>query len=249
MRYGVCKISIAPLRLETSDSSEMVSQVLYGELFKITDSRKNWLQIRLHHDNYEGWIDIKQVKEVSESEYNLLISESPVYTTELTSPVAHSDKSLSILTIGAQISSSEMLNDLYFHSIRNKHQSKSSIVEESLKLLNAPYLWGGRTPFGIDCSGFTQLMYRLAGVQIMRDASQQASQGEALSFVEESSPGDLAFFDNKEGLITHVGIIMEDNHIIHAHGRVRIDRLDQTGIYNASENYHSHKLRVIKRIF
>ena len=114
--------------------------------------------------------------------------------------------------------------------------------------LNAPYLWGGKTPFGIDCSGFTQMVYRLNGFKLMRDAYEQATQGNALSFIEESSPGDLAFFDNKEGNITHVGIIMENNHIIHAHGKVRIDRLDQTGIYNVDLRTHSHKLRVIKSI-
>ena len=114
--------------------------------------------------------------------------------------------------------------------------------------LNSPYLWGGKTPFGIDCSGMVQMVYRLNGYQIQRDASQQAMEGEALSFIEESEPGDLAFFDNEEGRIIHVGIIMEDNHIIHAHGKVRIDRLDHLGIYNVDTKRHTHKLRVIKKI-
>ena len=114
--------------------------------------------------------------------------------------------------------------------------------------LNAPYLWGGKTPFGVDCSGFTQMVYKLNGYKLMRDASQQSKQGEALSFIEESEPGDLAFFDNEEGNIIHVGIIMDDNYIIHASGKVRIDRLDHLGIYNAEINKHTHKLRVIKKI-
>jgi hypothetical protein len=249
MRYGICKISIAPLRLETSDSSEMVSQALYGELFKILDHRKNWLYIRLHHDLYEGWIDDKQVLELDVTVYDSLTSQSTVYSSQLTSPVAHKDKSLSTLTIGAQVSSCDILSDTYIDKTNPTSKRKYQVVDEALQLINAPYLWGGRTPFGIDCSGFTQLIYRLCGEQLKRDASQQAAQGEALSFIEESSPGDLAFFDNREGLITHVGIIMEDHHIIHAHGKVRIDRLDQTGIYNVAENYHSHKLRVIKSIF
>jgi cell wall-associated NlpC family hydrolase len=127
-------------------------------------------------------------------------------------------------------------------------KNKEQLIETALMYLNAPYLWGGKTPFGIDCSGFTQMVYRLNGFKLMRDASEQAKQGDALSFIEESTPGDLAFFDNKEGAITHVGIIMENNHIIHAHGKVRIDRLDQTGIYNADLRTYSHKLRVIKSI-
>jgi len=127
-------------------------------------------------------------------------------------------------------------------------RDKTKLIETALLYLNTPYLWGGKTPFGIDCSGFTQMVYRLNGFKLLRDASEQATQGDALSFIEESSPGDLAFFDNKEGDIIHVGIIMENNHIIHAHGKVRIDRLDHSGIFNVETRKHSHKLRVIKRV-
>ena len=127
-------------------------------------------------------------------------------------------------------------------------KQKNNLIETALLYLNTPYLWGGKTPFGIDCSGFTQMVYRLNGFQLLRDASQQATQGDALSFIEESSPGDLAFFDNNEGDIINVGIIMENHHIIHAHGKVRIDRIDHSGIYNVDTNTHSHKLRVIKSI-
>ena len=125
---------------------------------------------------------------------------------------------------------------------------KDKLVENALMYLNAPYLWGGRSPLGIDCSGFTQMVYRLQGVDLPRDAYQQAEVGTTLSFVEESEPGDLAFFDNAEGKITHVGIILEDNHIIHASGKVRIDRIDQQGVFNTEIGNHTHKLRLIKSI-
>ncbi|MCW2120686.1 cell wall-associated NlpC family hydrolase [Flavobacterium sp. 7A] len=125
---------------------------------------------------------------------------------------------------------------------------KSNLINTAYLYLNAPYLWGGKTPFGVDCSGFTQMVYKLNGYKLLRDASQQAAQGEPLSFIEESEPGDLAFFDNDEGNITHVGIIMADNYIIHASGKIRIDRLDHLGIYNPETNRHTHKLRVIKKI-
>ena len=126
--------------------------------------------------------------------------------------------------------------------------NKELIVQTAFMYLNAPYLWGGKTPFGIDCSGFTQMVYKLCGYKLFRNSAEQATQGEVLSFIEESEPGDLAFFDDKEGNIIHVGIIMEDNYIIHAHGKVRIDRLDHSGIYNAETKRHTHKLRVIKKI-
>ena len=130
----------------------------------------------------------------------------------------------------------------------NGINEKDDLVKTAFLYLNAPYLWGGKTPFGIDCSGFTQMVYKLNGYKLLRDVSQQATQGEALSFIEESQPGDLAFFDNSEGEIVHVGIIMKDNYIIHAYGKVRIDRLDQSGIYNTEARKHTHKLRVIKKI-
>jgi cell wall-associated NlpC family hydrolase len=129
-----------------------------------------------------------------------------------------------------------------------KQQPKVNILQTAFLYLNAPYLWGGKTPFGIDCSGFTQMVYKLNGYNLFRDASQQALQGEALSFIEESEAGDLAFFDNEDGKIIHVGIMMDNNYIIHASGKVRIDRLDHLGIYNAEINKHTHKLRIIKKI-
>ena len=125
---------------------------------------------------------------------------------------------------------------------------KKKLIENALMYLNAPYLWGGRSPLGIDCSGFTQMVYRLQGINLPRDAYQQAEVGTTLSFIEESDPGDLAFFDNNEGKITHVGIILEENHIIHASGKVRIDRIDQQGIFNTEIGTHTHKLRLIKSI-
>ena len=143
---------------------------------------------------------------------------------------------------------SPILNHTFEGAESVGHKVKSKLVETAILYLNTPYLWGGKTPFGIDCSGFVQMVYKLNGFNVLRDASQQASQGEALSFIEESEPGDLAFFDNSEGDIIHVGIIMEDHHIIHAHGKVRVDLLDQSGIYNVDTKTHSHKLRVIKKI-
>ncbi|WP_194766464.1 C40 family peptidase [Tamlana sp. I1] len=248
MQYGICNLSIVPLRDEPADTSELVSQVLYGEIFKIVEQRKKWIKIRLAFDKYEGWIDNKQYLEISEDNYKSLNNETIKLSTDLVEFIEDTNKQLYPIPIGSTLNGLSILNHFYDgHSVQNKIE-KSNIIQTAFTYLNSPYLWGGKTPFGIDCSGFTQMVYKLNGYKLLRDASQQATQGEALSFIEESEPGDLAFFDNNEGVIIHVGIIMEDNYIIHAHGKVRIDRLDHSGIYNVDKNQHTHKLRVIKKI-
>ena len=150
--------------------------------------------------------------------------------------------------IGSQVSSAQTLGHRFEGKQLENPKSKDNLVNTALHYLNSPYMWGGKSPFGIDCSGFVQCVYQLHGVQLPRDAYLQAEHGETLGFIDESEAGDLAFFDDEEGKITHVGIIMSDYHIIHAFGQVRIDRLDQTGIFNNALNKHTHKLRVIKKI-
>jgi len=248
MQYGVCNLSIVPLRFEASDTSELVSQVLYGDFFKVLEQRKKWSKIRLDFDKYEGWIDNKQYLEIEESKFKELQQSSPVYASDLVEFIENSKKELFPIPLGGSLNALNILNHLHEGNSITGVQEKKNILNTAFYYLNSPYLWGGKTPFGIDCSGFTQMVYKLNGYNLLRDASQQATQGEALSFIEESEPGDLAFFDNIEGHIIHVGIIMEDNYIIHAHGKVRIDRLDHTGIYNSELKTHTHKLRVIKKI-
>ncbi len=253
MKYGVCHITIAPLRFEASDKAEMTSQVLYGESFKVLELRKSWSRIRLAHDSYEGWIDNKQYIEVKKEVYQILSDKKSIeFSLDPIGMTTHADLTLSTIFIGSATSSASFLKDVAQPKSGSqeslKRLPKSNLIDTALLFLNAPYLWGGRSTVGIDCSGFTQLVYRLNGYDLSRDASQQAEHGDILSFIEESDPGDLAFFDNAEGKITHVGIIMKDNYIIHAHGKVRIDRLDQSGIFNLEQQTHSHKLRMIKQI-
>ncbi|WP_026449925.1 C40 family peptidase [Aequorivita capsosiphonis] len=248
MDYGICNLSIVPIRAEASDMSEMVTQLLYGEHFKVLEIRKKWSRIRLAFDGYEGWIDNKQYISISEKDYSNFENKAVKLSSDLVDFVTGLDKQLFSICLGSTISSSEYFNHKFEGRSLSKLLPKKHLIETALLYLNSPYLWGGKTPFGIDCSGFTQMVYKLNGHRLLRDASQQATQGEALSFIEESEPGDLAFFDNEEGKITHVGIIMKDNYIIHAHGKVRIDRLDHSGIFNYEVRNHTHKLRVIKRI-
>lgn len=248
MKYGLCNLSVIPLRSEADDTSEMVSQVLYGETFKVLESSKKWTRISLSYDDYEGWIDNKQFLLISKDDYTSLGKLSLMLSSNLVDIIITAKKELFSICLGSHINTTIYLNHKFEGNSISGSQPKSGIIESAHLYLNSPYLWGGKTPFGIDCSGFTQMVYKLNGYKLLRDASEQATQGDSLSFIEESEPGDLAFFDNEEGIITHVGIIMQDNHIIHASGKVRIDRLDQSGIFNNEIRKHTHKLRVIKRI-
>lgn len=251
--FAICNLAIIPLRAESSDRSEIVSQVLFGEHFEILETQKQWSKIKLHFDDYEGWVDTKQYQLISKNSFNQLSKDAIILNADLVEYVSTYNNSLIPIPLGASLS---FLNH---HEINIENfdfegmkvtgiKPKSDIIATAFMYLNAPYLWGGKTPFGIDCSGFTQMVYKLNGYKLLRDASQQSNQGEALSFIEESEPGDLAFFDNEEGKIIHVGIIMENNYIIHASGKVRVDRLDHLGIYNSEQNRHTHRLRVIKKI-
>ena len=253
MNYGISNLSIVPMRNEAADQSEMVNQVIFGEHFKVLEIRKKWSKIRLAHDSYEGWICNKQWIEIEEDIYKQLDKEVATITTDILDIITKNHhQPIVIGSILPSYKSGHALinNEMYqFDGLTTPgFIKKDKLVENALMYLNAPYLWGGRSPLGIDCSGFTQMVYRLQGVDLPRDAYQQAEVGTTLSFVEESEPGDLAFFDNTEGKITHVGIILEDNHIIHASGKVRIDRIDQQGIFNTEIGNHTHKLRLIKSI-
>lgn len=255
MSYGICHLSIVPLRAEPSDASEMVSQVLFGEHITILEKTKKWSKIQVHFDGYEGYVDNKQYQEINKELFDELTEAAYQYSSEILDYITDEHNHLSTIPIGSRL---PFLKDNMFRigdkqfqydgSIYQGKMKKAEIVHKAFLFLNSPYLWGGKTPFGIDCSGFTQMVYKLCGHSLLRDAKDQATQGEVLSFIEESEPGDLAFFDNEEGVITHVGIIMQDYFIIHAHGKVRIDVLDHSGIYNTDTKTHTHKLRVIKKI-
>jgi len=255
MNYGICNLSIVPLRIEPTDKSELVSQLLFGEHFKILEIRKKWSKIRIAFDNYEGWIDNKQFEEITEELFLKIENHTTTLAIDLIDFVTDEKQNFYTIPIGSCLpfytNQNLIINQTNFHyegKIISQKLSKDRLIDIAYKYLNSPYLWGGKSPFGIDCSGFTQMVYKLCGYKLLRDASQQASQGEVLSFIEESEPGDLAFFDNNEGVITHVGIIMKDNYIIHAHGKVRVDRLDHSGIFNIDTHKHTHKLRVIKKV-
>lgn len=252
-KYGICILSVVPLRSEPSDKSEIISQLLFGESFLILEELEKWTKIKCLWDDYEAWIDNKQfINNVEENDALSCLRSQVVID-----PVAELDINhfRSFLSIASTINI-EVLNkysnsaNLRFNgrSIEMGTKAIESIDVLAKKWMNTPYLWGGRSIFGIDCSGFTQAVFKMHGVRLQRDAYQQADQGKLVNFIEEALPGDLAFFDNEEERIVHVGIVLENQQIIHASGQVRIDRLDHQGIFNVDTKRYSHKLRIIKRM-
>ncbi len=238
-----------PVRTHADHCSEQVTQLLYGEHYKITENRKDWSKIRTAFDSVEGWVCKQQITPISKNTYKAIKElKSPTYATDLIAFVSDPNDQLIPIMLGSSINNASMLKHVFEGDTFSGKSKKLTLIETALQYLNAPYQWGGKTPLGIDCSGLSQMVYKINGYSLPREAEDQSALGDVLSFVEESEPGDLAFFDNNEGVITHVGIIMKNNYIIHAHGKVRIDRIDQTGIFNSELGVYTHKLRVIKKM-
>lgn len=235
------------MRAEPAHTSEMLSQLLYGETCKVLEERTKWSRIRTSFEGLEAWIDNKQVTKIDGAQYQQLYSEAPELSADLVEFVTGENQLIPI-PLGSTLNGIDLLDHHHSGNTITGILKKERLIETAFLYLNAPYLHGGRSPFGIDASGFTQMVYKLHGYKLFRHAAQQAQQGDSLSFIEESEPGDLAFFDNADGTINHVGIIMNDNYIIHADGRVRLDRIDHSGIYNVELRRHTHQLRVIKKI-
>ena len=245
MKYGLSNLSIIPVRAEATDLSEMVNQILFGEQYKIIESRKKFSKIRLAHDKYEGWICNKQLLEIDKVDYDNLLSSEKNYTTDVLD-IIKSD-SFQTIVMGSvlpkiQDSIFKFNNtDYTFEGLTvNGKQEKEILITNAMMYLNSPYLWGGRTPFGIDCSGLSQTVYRLNGIDLPRDAYQQAKMGKKIKF-HEIVPGDLIFFENESEKVNHVGISLESNQIIHASGKVRIDIVNKIGILSTDNNLISHK--------
>jgi hypothetical protein len=228
----VCTLSAAPMRREPSDKAEMVNQIVYGETAHVLDENEKWYMIQLDHDQYEGWIDKKQVKVTEEVKSDTYPVRKIFETREG-----------KIIPCGGYINTNS-------NNPENRIEAMNTLIDN---FLGSPYLWGGRTFMGIDCSGFTQIIFRSIGMDLPRDAYQQAEKGETIAFIEECAPGDLAFFDNADGRITHVGIITDRDvqgrlQIAHASGEVRKDYLDHQGIFNQDKGQYSHNLRLLKRL-
>ncbi len=230
---GVNILSVVTMRAEPSDKAEIVNQILYGETFDIMEENEKWSKVKLKHDDYIGWIDKKQWKKAEQHQQTTNVVK------EIFQPITIDDK-----TIFAPMGSFVEKRKLH------KLDYQNSILHDAKLLLETPYLWGGRTFMGIDCSGFTQVVFRANGIYLLRDAYQQATQGEAID-IEQARNEDLAFFENKDKKIIHVGIVFKEDKklkIIHASGKVRIDLLDKKGVFNEETQQYTHNFHSIKRV-
>lgn len=260
MNYGISGLSLIPVRREPSERSEMVTQILFGEHFEVIGFLPGWLHVRLAFDGYEGWIDQKMSTPISARLFDKLGKLPFAVTTDIFSLIPLPEKQNLMLVAGSTlplwrpylrkftINGQDMTLNGSVSYKKKCRDIRQFIINQAFMYYNAPYLWGGRSPFGIDCSGFTQIIYKMAGIAIPRDASQQVFSGTPRSFVEETLPGDLAFFDDDEGNIIHVGILWKRKKIIHASGKVRIDNVDHFGIFNVETKRYTHKMRLMKSI-
>jgi len=257
MKHGICTLSVVPCRKDPSDRSELVTQLLFGELFQVLAQKESWICIQTAYDNYECWIDIKQCQFLYEEVYQSLLEAKTGVTLDLISVMRNNETGdLFPVVAGSSLpnlkgNQSRINSQLYIYEGEAALVTKTSrkkIAETAFLFQNTPYLWGGRSPLGMDCSGFTQVVFKMNGIQLPRNAWQQAERGLTLGFVEEAEEGDLAFFDNADGKIVHTGIVLKNGRIIHASGKVRVDTFDHHGIFNIEQEKYTHKLRVIKKI-
>ncbi len=253
MQYAICSVAAAPVRKEPSHRSEMTNQLLFGETMQVLEAKEEWFRVKSLYDDYEGWLTHHMISEVNE----------PVATKPL-EYVAISDLNLLLfrgevmkVTAGSHLTCFNIhTNELwtneweYRGSVKNIKGAFDSgdVVRHAIEWLNAPYLWGGKTLMGVDCSGFVQTVFKIFGIRLKRDAYQQAEQGTGIN-LSEAKAGDVAFFQNENGRVTHVGIVLENNQIVHASGKVRIDRLDEKGIVNKETGKRTHQLHSIRRVF
>lgn len=256
---GICIFNIVPVRAVDSDKSEMVTQLLFGDNYEIIKESENqkWLHIKISDDEYEGWIDKKLHFEIDPLLPDLFNNNSSNHYCSESVGYIESGEISKIIFFGSYLPTFDgeyvyIGNKQFAYKGKYKKIEKSltaeTIIQNANMFLETPYLWGGKSHAGIDCSGLVQMVFRSCGHQLMRDAWQQASMGSRVESLEKAKSGDLAFFSNDVGRVTHVGILLDTKNIIHAHGKVRIDKIDDKGIINSDSGLYSHKLDGIRSI-
>lgn len=253
-RYAVCCVPVSPLRKDPSHITEMVSQQLFGECCIVTDSYPdNWIKVSCKYDGYEGWCQLSHVADIDKDQYELPDND---LTADWVNEVDYNGHHM-FVPLGSTLTALKNGHTFWRRSTV-KYSGKvwdptevkitpKLIKQLSYKFLNSPYLWGGKSVFGIDCSGFTQMVFKLINIPLPRDSYMQVELGDTV-MLKQAKCGDLAFFHNAEGRIVHVGILLSDNEIIHSSGKVRLDKMTKEGIVNVETKQRTHDLAVIKRV-
>ena len=257
MPYAITVVPVMPLRSEPSHKSEIISQALWGECSEIiTTGTDGWVKVKCQFDGYEGWATFNHLETVDEA---LFLAPYTHYTAAWVNKVQVNGKPMHVPFGCAVKAGTGPVTNWGRVTVQFEEKLEAvgkadavdtgALTAAAFQYLNTAYLWGGKSVFGADCSGFTQTVYKTLGIELLRDAYQQATQGTTVDFLQEARLGDLAFFDNAEGRITHVGILLNDHEIIHSSGKVRVDPIDNQGITNTDTGVRTHKLRIIKRYF
>ena len=252
--------SVVPVRTEPSECAEQSTQMLFGELCTILEQKSRWNRIKLMSDGQEGWVDAKMTTPMSDDEYKTYseaLTSSAKVIFPMTYAVSENNGQTIPLTAGTQLAQYkegrfEVLGvgfriDPSMVRVQPLEMNQENLLQVVRFFLNVPYLWGGKNAMGMDCSGFTQTIMGLFGKNLLRNASEQVQQGEMVDSLNEAKAGDLVFFDHEDGKISHVGIVIDPERVIHCSGRVKVEKLDETGIFSAEQGEYSHHLVVIRR--
>ena len=253
MPFEIVIVPVMPMRAEPAHRSEIISQALFGECVETEAvNAEGWVKVRLQADGYEGWATASHLETITLEEFNAPPTHvATAWAAELTlnGRPMHIPYGALLKLGNPQWGNWRVAPVAGITPWEAPASPQAAWSDIAHTFLNTSYLWGGKSVFGIDCSGFTQSVYKMLGIPLLRDAYQQATEGTDVGLIQEARPGDLAFFDNEAGKITHVGLLLNDHEIIHAAGKVRVDPIDHQGIVNADTGLRTHRLRMIRRMF